>query len=167
MKKIFLLFFILLFIGCKEKKIETFAYPISEKVKNSSEQGARNTIYSDGISVTNGLYHNAIDIPCKDKTPVYASKGGKVITVYPSYYNGEKWKGDRIYGGLIEIDHNDGTMTRYAHLSFTNVKEEQIVKKGDLIGWSGGIYGRRGSGISTGPHLHFEIILNIEEWLEY
>ena len=99
-------------------------------------------------------------------TKIYASKSGIVTSVYPSIDNGEKWKGHPIYGGLIEIQHYDGTSTRYAHLSKTLINEGSKVKQGDLIGLSGGEPGKRGSGVSTGPHLHFEIILDIEYFLD-
>ena len=63
---------------------------------------------------------------------------------------------------MIEIRHPDGTTSLYAHLSMTLVTEGTYVSKGQLIGLSGGVKGRRGSGNSTGPHLHFAVYLNIE-----
>ena len=150
-----------------EPTISNFQNPIKKELSISSKQGEREIIKdASGGTVTNGAYHNAIDIRCKEKTPVYASKDGIVVSVWPSYYNGEKWKGHPIYGGLVEIEHKDGTKTRYAHLSMTEVKEKQEVKAGQEIGLSGGVVGKRGSGTSTGAHLHFEIILDIETYLE-
>ena len=158
-------------IGYKEyletnfSSIEKLKFPLPEKYRYyiSSEQGLRESIpnVNAGGGATLSTYHNAIDIAVPDKTPVYAAKSGYVQTVYPSYYNGDKWKGHPQYGGLIEIKHSDGTITLYAHLSFTEVREGSYVSTGDEIGWSGGKRGRRGSGNSTGPHLHFSEYIDI------
>lgn len=63
------------------------------------------------------------------------------------------------YGNLIKID-NGGTETRFAHLSKLNAQAGQAVKKGDIIGQSGGAPGQAGSGTSTGAHLHYEVRVN-------
>lgn len=150
-----------------KSNVERFSLPIKENYYISSKQGDRAVIKDNsGGSITSGAYHNAIDFACKEGTDIYAAKSGEVISVWPSYYNGEKYKGHPTYGGCIEIKHYDGTRSRYAHLSYTSVKEGSKVLKGDKIGKSGGIKGKRGSGVSTGPHLHFEIILDIEDFLE-
>ncbi len=149
------------------KKILPFKFPLDSKYRYniSSTQGLRTPIeLPNAGGTTSGKYHNAIDIAVPDYTPVYAAKAGKVVTVYPSYFNGGgKYKGHPQYGGLIEINHDDGTKTLYAHLSMTVVREGDIVEIGKKIGYSGGVPGRRGSGQSTGPHLHFEVILNISD----
>lgn len=85
--------------------------------------------------------HNGIDIITDIGTPVYAPGNGKVT------YVGRKGG----YGLTIEIDHGFGYTTVYAHLSKTNVKEGKIVKRGELIGKTGN------SGLSSGPHLHYEV----------
>lgn len=62
------------------------------------------------------------------------------------------WNGS--YGYTILISHPDGKKTRYAHLSRVMVSYGQSVTQGQVIGLSGN------TGFSTGPHLHFEIIVN-------
>jgi murein DD-endopeptidase MepM/ murein hydrolase activator NlpD len=63
-------------------------------------------------------------------------------------------KGENLgYGNLIVIDHGDGCQSLYAHLKDFNVKNGDTVIKGQTIGHVGS------SGTSTGPHLHFEIIV--------
>jgi murein DD-endopeptidase MepM/ murein hydrolase activator NlpD len=73
-----------------------------------------------------------------------ASSGGTVSSA--------GWSGG--YGYQVLITHPDGSQTRYAHLSKVLVSAGQSVAQGQKIGLSGN------TGISTGPHLHFEIILN-------
>ena len=89
-------------------------------------------------------FHSGIDLVAKTVTPVYASAGGKVVL--SSWYYG--------YGNCIVVDHGNGLKTRYAHLSGFNVKVGDTVSRGQQIGRSGN------TGNSTGPHLHFEVIVN-------
>lgn len=146
--------------------IERFDFPLPEKYcySISSAQGLRKSIPNAGIGGEGTLntYHNAIDFAVPIRTPVYSAKGGTVINVYPSYDNGVIRKGHPSYGGMIEIQHDDGTRTLYAHLIRTDVREGDIVDKGVQIGLSGGKRGMRGSGNSTGPHLHFAVYLDIQ-----
>lgn len=88
--------------------------------------------------------HKAVDIANQMGTPIYAAKAGVI------QYNG--WgKG---YGNEIVIDHGGGMMTRYAHLSKSLVEQGQEVEAGEQIGDMGS------TGWSTGPHVHFEVIIN-------
>lgn len=89
-------------------------------------------------------FHSGIDIGGKVGTPVYAAAGGKVVL--SSWYYG--------YGNCILVDHGNGMKTRYAHLSGYKVKVGDTVERGQLIGLCGN------TGNSTGPHLHFEVIIN-------
>lgn len=77
-------------------------------------------------------------------TPVYASCGGTVAKA--------GWGSG--YGYVVYINHEDGRQTRYGHLSKVLVSAGQKVKQGDKIALSGN------TGVSTGPHLHFEILIN-------
>ncbi|WP_434358886.1 M23 family metallopeptidase [Parasalinivibrio latis] len=88
-------------------------------------------------------YHTGLDLTADIGTPVYAPADGVIELVRPSRKKG--------YGNLIKMSHAFGFMTMYAHLNKFNVKSGQFVKKGDLIGWSGN------TGLSTGPHLHYEV----------
>jgi murein DD-endopeptidase MepM/ murein hydrolase activator NlpD len=85
--------------------------------------------------------HDGIDIITDRGTPVYATGNGIAESV--GYQGG--------LGLTIEIDHGFGYRSIYAHLSKTRIKEGQKISRGDLIGNSGS------SGLSSGPHLHYEI----------
>lgn len=155
----------------EEVSIQKFCAPLPKEymLSQTSQQGLRDMISANeaGGHSTSGKYHNGIDFKCPDKTPVYATKDGYVVEVWPSYYNGpKKYKGHPTYGGLVIINHLDGTISLYAHLSFTEVKENDYVKAGQEIALSGGVKGRRGSGASTGPHLHYSTYLDMELFLE-
>ena len=88
--------------------------------------------------------HNGQDIAAPKGTPVYAAETGRVIFVGE---RGGNWAG---LGKFIIIQHAEGWTTRYAHLSKILIDNEKAVKRGDLIGLVGS------TGLSTGPHLHFE-----------
>jgi bla regulator protein blaR1 len=91
------------------------------------------------------MMHNAVDIKAPEGTPVYATADGLVRKVQKNFKQG---KG---HGKYIIIDHEGGFSTMYTQLFAYNVKEGQKVKKGDEIGNVGS------TGISTGPHLHYEV----------
>ena len=91
-----------------------------------------------------GRTHQGVDWGVSTGTTVFASSGGKVISA--------GWNGG--YGYSVLIQHPDGRKTRYAHLSKITVSYGEYVEQGERIGLSGN------TGNSTGPHLHFEIIIN-------
>ena len=88
-------------------------------------------------------FHHGIDVGCPTGTPVYAANDGTVV-----YSSAEGTGG---YGNLIEIQHPDGILTKYAHLDRYVARSGQKVKRGQLIAYSGD------TGIGSGPHLHWEI----------
>ena len=88
-----------------------------------------------------GEFHKGVDIGSPDGTPVHAPAGGRVMKA--GFGGG--------YGREIEIDHGNGIVTVYGHLSGFNVVEGQSVVKGEVIGFVGH------SGRVTGPHLHYEV----------
>jgi murein DD-endopeptidase MepM/ murein hydrolase activator NlpD len=94
--------------------------------------------------------HKGVDLVGPYNSVIKAVKSGVIVEHWPPP-NGF-FKGHPIYGGLIVIEHNDGVFTLYAHFKDTFIKEGQIVKKGEILGIQGS------SGISTGDHLHFEVI---------
>ena len=85
--------------------------------------------------------HEGIDFITDSGTPVVAAAGGVVqfAGFHPQY------------GNMIDIDHGNDLVTRYAHLSKVLVKEGDLLPRGRRIGDSGS------TGRSTGPHLHFEV----------
>jgi murein DD-endopeptidase MepM/ murein hydrolase activator NlpD len=94
--------------------------------------------------------HSGIDIPRGQGTPIYAPAPGYVAWT----------RTGRSYGNYTMIIHANGIATLYAHMSAFNVFADQFVARGDIIGYSGGMPGTQGAGLSTGPHLHFEVRLN-------
>lgn len=89
--------------------------------------------------------HTGIDFAASIGTPVYATADGTVSKV------DVKFSG---YGKMVEIDHGFGYRTRYAHMHDFAVQKGQHVKRGDLIGYVGN------TGLSTAPHLHYEVFIN-------
>jgi murein DD-endopeptidase MepM/ murein hydrolase activator NlpD len=88
-----------------------------------------------------GAIHTGVDLSAPEGTPVHAAADGIVVSA--------EWSGG--YGRLVRIDHGDGLQTYYGHLSQFEVVAGQEIRRGDLIGLSGG------TGRSTGPHLHYEV----------
>ncbi|MDP2709540.1 MAG: M23 family metallopeptidase [bacterium] len=96
--------------------------------------------------------HTGVDIYTAQGTPVKAAGSGLVT---------EAFAGNDSQASNITIDHGNGLITRYVHLSRLDVKAGDSVKQGDAIGLSGGTPGTPGAGsLTNGPHLHFEILLN-------
>lgn len=91
--------------------------------------------------------HPGTDIRAPVGTPVKAAAGGYVA-----------WnKTGRMYGNYTMIVHPGGIATVYAHLSKFMAKPDTYVERGDIIALSGGRPGDAGAGLSSGPHLHFEV----------
>lgn len=89
-------------------------------------------------------FHKGIDIATSIGTPIYPVKEGKVIlSVY-----------DEKFGNIIAIDHGNGLVTKYAHNAINLVKTGDVVTMNTMIAKVGN------TGVTTGPHLHFEIIRN-------
>ena len=88
--------------------------------------------------------HTGLDFPTEVGTPVHAAAGGVVLL---TEYHPE-------YGNVVELDHGNGLVTRYAHNSRVLVKAGDLIKRGQVISEVGT------SGRSTGAHLHFEVLVD-------
>ncbi|MBK8499731.1 MAG: peptidoglycan DD-metalloendopeptidase family protein [Flavobacteriales bacterium] len=87
-------------------------------------------------------FHAGMDFTCKQGTPIHSTGDGRVV--YAEY-------GTNGYGMHVVIDHGFDYETLYAHLSKLEVRRGQKVKRGDVIGRVGN------TGLSVGPHLHYEV----------
>ena len=87
-------------------------------------------------------WHNGVDFIAPRHTPVFASAAGIVLRVESS----------PLWGLRVRIEHQHGFTTVYAHLGMVAVNQGRTVNKGDIIGMVGA------SGMSSGPHLHYEVI---------
>jgi murein DD-endopeptidase MepM/ murein hydrolase activator NlpD len=105
----------------------------------TSGYGWRNDPFTGGRT-----FHQGVDIAMAYGVEVPAAEGGRVIAA------GEQGR----YGNTVVIEHPSGTQTRYAHLSEIAVQPGQAVAAGEVIGRAGK------SGAATGPHLHFEVIVD-------
>ena len=108
--------------------------------------------YAQGGPVS---FHYGLDLAAPMGTPVHATNVGRVLIAghYP------------IKGGFIAVDHGGGVMSYYFHLSSVNVVDGQLVQRGEVIGEVGS------EGLSTGPHLHWEMRVHEEatnplEWVD-
>jgi len=148
-----------------ERKVlntKVIASPVASKViigtkKSVSRSGSSFGIVSGGrITSTFGtrvhpisgeqIFHKGIDIGAGQGSPIYAYASGTII------YAG--WKSG--YGNFVAIDHGNGLITRYGHMSAIYVAVGQQISVRQRIGAVGS------TGASTGPHLHFEVLLNGE-----
>lgn len=89
-------------------------------------------------------FHGGVDFAAPQGTAIYAADSGQVI--FSGWYGG--------YGQTVIVDHGGGLTTLYAHASRLLVREGQSVRQGQSIAAVGS------TGLSTGPHLHFEVRRN-------
>ena len=87
--------------------------------------------------------HTGLDFQADVGTPILAAAGGVVVA---QEYHPQ-------YGNMVEIDHGNQLVTRYAHASKVVVKQGDLVRRGQKIAEVGS------TGRSTGPHLHFEVLV--------
>lgn len=89
-------------------------------------------------------WHAGVDLAGKEGSDIISVAGG-VVTYADERYG---------YGNLVEVDHGDGLLTRYAHAKTVKVNVGDVVQKGQVLALMGS------TGRSTGPHVHFEVIRN-------
>jgi murein DD-endopeptidase MepM/ murein hydrolase activator NlpD len=87
--------------------------------------------------------HAGLDYPAEAGTPIAAAAGGVVLLA----------ETHAAYGQMVEVDHGNGLVTRYAHASKLLVRPGDLVKRGQAIAQVGS------TGRSTGAHLHFEVLV--------
>ena len=88
-------------------------------------------------------FHYGVDLAAPMDTPIFATLSGKVTRAATS----------DSYGNYIELDHGNGLMSLYGHCNAHNVRVGTVVRQGEVIAFVGN------TGVSTGPHLHFELRL--------
>src|SRR6202165_2223214 len=101
-------------------------------------------VFTSGFGHRWGARHGGIDLANAIGTPIYAVADGVVIDAGPAAG----------FGMWVKLRHADGTGTLYGHVNTTTVSIGQRVSAGDQIA----TMGNRGN--TTGPHLHFEVLLN-------
>ncbi len=124
------------------RNLQKEVLPAGRPIKNgwiSSYFGLRTDPFTGRLA-----RHEGMDFAGKEGTPVEAVAAGVVTWAGPRYG----------YGNLVEINHGDGYATRYGHNEKILVKVGDTVKKGQVISLMGS------TGRSTGPHVHFEVLLN-------
>lgn len=112
--------------------------PLSGNLKINSPFGDKRTYET----------HPGVDLYAVSGTDVHSPADGKVI--YSDFTNGA-------CGGCIQIEHGSGFVSRYCHIKELRVDKGDEVKKGEIIGLSGGDIKDKGNGNSRGAHLHFEL----------
>ena len=89
-------------------------------------------------------FHDGVDLAAPAGTPIVAAADGRVVSA--------GWTGG--YGQAVEIAHTGGLETRYGHMSRVAAYSGETIRRGQIIGYVGS------TGLSTGPHLHFEVMKN-------
>ncbi|WP_309147118.1 M23 family metallopeptidase [Curtobacterium sp. MCPF17_047] len=128
---------------------QAVARPVAGTIPSAGNFGGRNVAGCAACSTR----HQGTDFAAATGTPVFAVMSGTVVSA--GVLGG--------YGNQVLLRHPDGTETRYGHLSVIGVRPGQSVSVGERLGAVGS------TGVSTGPHLHFEVILghpvDPEPWL--
>lgn len=124
-----------------EQKIRSLMVPTQQPVASGilgSAFGFRIDPFTGGSAL-----HTGLDFQAESGTPILAAAGGVVVAQ----------DAHAAYGNMVEIDHGNDLITRYAHASKVLVKKGDLIKRGQKIAEVGT------TGRSTGPHLHFEVLV--------
>ena len=124
-----------------DQKIKKMMVPTQEPVLG----GNLGSAFGWRIDPLNGrsALHTGLDFPSEPGTAIHAAAGGVVVT--QEFHPG--------YGNVVDVDHGNDLVTRYAHASRVLVKKGDLVRRGQVIAEVGT------TGRSTGPHLHFEVLV--------
>ncbi len=124
-----------------DQKIKKLMLPTQQPVVG----GLLGSSFGWRIDPLNGqsALHTGLDFPTANGTPILAAAGG--VVVVQEYH--------AAYGNMVEVDHGNDLITRYAHASKVLVKKGDLVKRGQKIAEVGS------TGRSTGSHLHFEVLV--------
>ena len=124
-----------------DQKIKKLMVPTQQPVVG----GIFGSSFGWRIDPVNGqsALHTGLDFPASQGTPILAAAGGVVVAqeYHPAY------------GNMVEIDHGNDLLTRYAHASKVTIKKGDLIKRGQKIAEVGS------TGRSTGSHLHFEVLV--------
>ena len=124
-----------------DQKIKKLMLPTQQPVVG----GLLGSSFGWRIDPVNGqsALHTGLDFPASNGTPILAAAGGVVVAqeYHPAY------------GNMVEIDHGNDLVTRYAHASKVLIKKGDLIKRGQKIAEVGS------TGRSTGSHLHFEVLV--------
>jgi murein DD-endopeptidase MepM/ murein hydrolase activator NlpD len=124
-----------------EQKLKAMAIPTQNPVLtgvNGSPFGWRIDPFTGKSAM-----HTGIDFQAETGTPIFATAGGLVVT--QEFHSA--------YGNMIEIEHGNQVISRYAHTSKVFVKKGELIKRGQKIALVGS------TGRATGPHLHYEVLV--------
>ena len=137
------------YLSSQKMKVPSFE-PILDAVWNWPSYPGFFSCPVPGGRLTQGLHgHNAIDLAAPRGTPIRAAAAGTVIVSKSNIQDGHNGNGG--YGNFVMVSHSNGSETLYAHMSKPTVSSGEQVSKGETIGYIGM------TGLSTGPHTHFEI----------
>lgn len=131
-----------------KKLAKGMVHPLGHKVTINSPYGARDIKKEPNAS----KFHRAVDLDSPSGSPVYAPLDGVVTRAVDTTPDG--------CGGHVRIKHNKKMDTKFCHLKKWVVRKGDKVKKGQVIGYTGGGDRDPYRGTSTGPHLHYEIVVN-------
>ncbi len=142
-------------IAALQEKIEKKLLDVDDGGQGSSVlswpvdpyKGLSTTFHDPTYPFRHLFEHSGIDVPTPQGTAVKSGAPGYVAWT----------RTGRLYGNYVMVIHSDGVATLYAHLSSISVVQDQFVSRGMTVGLSGGQPGTAGAGLSTGPHLHFEV----------
>lgn len=117
---------------------------------------------ADPMGGTDEALHKGLDFVGELGDPVYACMSGVVVEHWltPGWHNGLLYRGHPVYGAKIVLMHGRGLYSIYAHMSATFVHTGDYIAKGQIIGAIGH------TGMATGDHLHWELVLDPLEYLE-